>query len=188
MAEDRIKSALEIAMEKVAKLPKLTPQEIREQKEREYVPRGKVIASKYLARAIRVTDLEIELGKYQGEEAQIVRKAFLSTLCQSIRLEQADQSQRALEGMRASGIDVDYEVVKEEFAETCSAFNRAQEKTFETLEKAQKEMLHRFGISGSAVRPNVTENKDVQNELQQMRQPYESRITELKERLHGHTT
>jgi len=188
VAEDRIKSAREIAMEKVAKLPNLTPEEIREQKEREYIPRGEVIARKYLAKALRETDLKLELDKYQGEEAQIVRQAFLSTLGQSIGLEEADQGQRALEGMRALGMDVDYERAKEEFTEISRAFNHAQEKAFERLEEAQKEMLRRSGISGSAVRPDVTGNKDVQNELQQMRQPYESRLHELKERLLGHVT
>ncbi len=183
MGEEKIKSALEIAMEKVAKMPKLTPQEIREQKEREYRPRGEVIANRYLVNALRGTDLEIELGKYQGEEAQIVRKAFLSTMCHSIQLDDADKSRRAIDGVRASGIHIDLGEIRQEFEEISSAFNRAQEKTCQTLEASQKKILLGLGISGSAVRPNVKENEDWQNELHKMRLPYDLRIDKLKERL-----
>ena len=43
-----IKSTLELAMEKAAKLPKLTPEEIRERQEREYGPLGRAIAERFL--------------------------------------------------------------------------------------------------------------------------------------------
>jgi len=72
MEDGKIKSALEIAMEKVAKMADLTPKEIREQKDREYRPRGEVTASKYLSHVIKNTDLAVELSKYQGEEGEVV--------------------------------------------------------------------------------------------------------------------
>jgi len=183
VAEDRIKSALEIAMEKVAKMPALTPQEIREQKEREYAPRGEVLARKYLDKAFRETDLEIELGKYRGEEAQIVRKAFLSTLCQSIKLGDYDRSQRALEGIRVLDTGLDYEQVKQEYTEISGAFQQAEEQTFKVLEGTLRDKLREYGISGSAVKVNIKGNRDVQNGFQQIRQTYESRLNELKGRL-----
>ena len=185
VADDRIKSAREIAMEKVAGMPGLTPEELRQQREREFAPRGEAIATRYLAGALRETDLQTELGKYRDEEARIVRRAFLSVLCRSVSLDDAGQSQRALEGVRASGVDMDLERVKEEFAGISRAFRQAQDETFEGLEEGQRKMLRGLGISGPAVRPNVRAGKDVQHELVQIRQPYETRLNELKERLLG---
>lgn len=78
MEDRKIKSALEIAMEKASKMTDLTPQEIREQKEHEYIIRGKAIANRYLTGAIKKHELSFELKKFQGDEKQIIRKATLS--------------------------------------------------------------------------------------------------------------
>ena len=183
MEEEKIKSALEIAMEKVAKMADLTPQEIREQKEREYRPRGEVTANKYLSHVYKNVDLAVELNKYQGEEGEIVRKAFLSFLCRAIQLDEADKSRRAIEGIQALDIAFDFDRVKGEFEEISSAFNQERKKTYQKLEDSQREILNGLGISGSAVRPNVKENASFQNELNQMRAPYDMRIDKLKDKM-----
>ncbi|MFC1893978.1 hypothetical protein ACFLYR_08195 [Chloroflexota bacterium] len=183
MEDEKIKSALEIAMEKVAKMADLTSQEIREQKEREYGPRGEVIASRYLSHILKNTDLVVELSKYQGEEGQIVRKAFLCSLCRAIQLDDADKSRRAIEGIQALDIDFDFGGAKGEFEEISSAFDREREKTYQKLEESQMEELYGLGISGSAVSPNVKEKADCQNELNQMRAPYDMRIDRLKDKM-----
>ncbi|MFC2003694.1 hypothetical protein ACFLV4_07140 [Chloroflexota bacterium] len=51
------------------------------------------------------------------------------------------------------------------------------------LEESQKETLSGLGISGSAVRPNVREKADFQNEFNQMRTPYDLRIDKLKDKM-----
>ena len=183
MEDKKIKSALEIAMEKIAKMAALTPQEIREQKELEYGPRGEVIASRYLSHVFRNADLVAELSQYQGDEGQIVRRSFLSSLSHAIRLDDADKSRRAMEGIQGLDIDLDFEGVKGEFEETSSAFNRERDKTYRRLEESQKKTLHGLGIWGSAVRPNVKEKADFQNELNQMRAPYDMRIDMLKDKM-----
>ena len=183
MEDGKIKSALEIAMEKVAKMADLAPQEIREQKEREYGPRGEVIASRYLLHVIKNTDLVVELSKYQGEEGQIVRKAFLSSLCRVIQLDDADKSRRAIDGIQALDIDFDFEGVKGEFEEISSAYDRERAKTYNKLEEAQRQVLYGLGISGSAVRPNVKENVDFQNKLNQIHAPYDMRLYKLRDKM-----
>ncbi len=100
MEDHRIKSAREIAMEKVANMAALTPEQVKQQKEREYKPRGEAIARKYLQGAVRGTDLPIELGKYHAEEQQIVKRALVSTLCESIDVEDMGKSKKALEGIQ----------------------------------------------------------------------------------------
>ena len=183
MENERIKSALEIAMEKVAKMADLTPQEIKEQKEREYGPRGEITAGKYLSHVFKNADIAVELSKYQGEEGQIVRKAFLSSLCLAIQLDDADKSQRAIEGIQALDIDIDLDGVKGEFEEISSAYDRERAKTYNKLEEAQRQALYGLGISGSAVRPNVKENVDFQNKLNQIRAPYDMRLYKLRDKM-----
>jgi hypothetical protein len=183
MEDKKIKSALEIAMEKVAKMADLTPQEIREQKEREYGPRGEVTANKYLSHVYKNADLAVELKKYQGQEGEIVRKAFLFFLCRAIQLDNVDKGRRAIEGIQALDIDFDFEKVEGEFEEISSAFNREREKTYQKLEESQREVLYGLGISGSAVKPNVKEKADFQNDLNQVRELYDMRINKLKDKI-----
>ena len=118
----------------------LTPQEIREQKEREYGPRGKALASRYLSHILKSTEVVVELSKYQNEEGQTVKKAFLSSLCQAIQLDDVDKSWRAIEGMQALDIAFDIEGLKSEFEEISNAFNREKEKTYkkQLLRKSEK--------------------------------------------------
>ena len=80
-------------------------------------------------------------------------------------------------------IDFNFEMVKGEFEEISSAFDREREKTYQKLEESQREILNGLGISGSSVRPNVKEKTDVQNELNQMRAPYDMRIDKLKDKM-----
>ena len=128
-------------------------------------------------------DLAVESSKYQGEEGEIVRKAFLSFLCRAIQLDEADKSRRAIEGIQALDKDFDFDGVKSEFEDISSVFNRERDKTYQKLEESQREILYGLGISGSAVRPNVKEKADFQNELNQMRAPYDMRIDMLKDKM-----
>ena len=87
MEEERIKSALELAMERVAGLPELTPEEIAEQKEKEYRPVGETLGNKYLQGVIDGREMASELSQYRGEPARIVGKSLVSCLRSSIRLD-----------------------------------------------------------------------------------------------------
>ena len=78
MGEEGIKSALEIAMEKISRLPELTPEEIAGQKEREYMPIGEALCQRYLNGAITDKDLSFELEKCHGDKEHIVRRTLVS--------------------------------------------------------------------------------------------------------------
>ena len=183
MGDQKIKSALEIAMEKAAKISKLTPEELMEQKEREYKPRGKAIANKYLGGTLRGADIEIELDKYQGKEKEIVRKAFLSTLCQSIELEDAEKSRRAIAGMQTLESNAPLEEIKGEIEKISSEFQQQREQRYTVLEASNREKLRELWISGSAVKLNLEDKEDWQQELKKLQLVYDSRINKLKEKL-----
>ena len=184
MEDNRIKSAREIAMEKVARMPDLTPEERRQQKEREFRPRGEAIARRYLAGAIRDAALRTELGKYRGEEGRMVVAAFVSFMCQSIGLEDFDQSHRATEGMRSAlANDSDLDEMRKELEETRAKFEQAARQAYLAFETKEKERLAGLGISGSAVRPNPNENEGWQQELAEIRLRCAPELDQLKAKL-----
>ena len=70
-----IKSAWELAMEKVEKLGKLSPEELRRQKEDKCGSIGQVLAEKYLSGS-SLRELKTELDKQKGEERELVMAAW----------------------------------------------------------------------------------------------------------------
>ena len=76
----KVKSTIELAMEKAAKLPRLTKEELRQQKEKEFGPRGRAIAARFLAGDLADEDLDSELSRYPDEQSNAVRGASLASL------------------------------------------------------------------------------------------------------------
>jgi hypothetical protein len=182
--EHRIKSAWEIAMEKVANMPGLTREEVARQKEEEYKPVGEAIARKYLEGAIRGNDLPGELGKYRGSHGQIVKQAFVLILCQAIDLTQVDKGRRAIEGIRAlAGAGTRFEELITEFAEISVEFERETQQKIEAIEVKERERLRSLGISGSAIRPNVMSGADWQDKKKRIEHGYGLRLDRLRKSL-----
>jgi len=181
-----IKSALEIAMEKIARMQKLTPEETAEQQEREYKPRGEVIASKYMGGMLKAADLDTELGKYHGAEREIVKKAFLLSLMPSISLENNEKSQRAIAGMKMLAPKVDLEEISTQVSAILAEFLQEKDRKYFMYEAAEQEKLRQLGISGSAVKAKLNGNQDWQNVLQETHQTYDLRLTNIKEKLSQH--
>ena len=179
MEDRKIKSSFEIAMEKVAKMTDLTPQEIKEQKEHDYTIRGKAIANRYLTGAIKKQELSSELKKFQGEEHQIVRKATLSFLCQAIHLDNMEKSYRAMDGFESLGIQFNSEEMKIKFEEIQDSFKREYNEIYRQFEESRKDTLNSLGISGSAVVPDVEASEDFQNAIKQLRPSYNAKIEKL---------
>ena len=184
MEEHRIKSAWEIAQEKIASMPDLTSDELRRQKEREFEPIGEAIAKKYLGGAIRATELKTEFSKYRGAEGQIVKRALISCLVQSIEPGDAAGSKRAMEGLQIfTGPNSRFAEARDAFEKIASEFEGKvlqQRKAFEALER---EKLKKLGISGSAIRPNVNENQDWQQVQSKIRQSYDVKVNKLRKDL-----
>jgi hypothetical protein len=78
-----IKSAWEIAMERAEKLGKLSPEELKRQREKEYAVIGQALAEKYLG-GLDLRQLEVDLDKYEGEKREWVKKMAMVKLAQSI--------------------------------------------------------------------------------------------------------
>jgi hypothetical protein len=185
LEEERIKSALEIAMEKISGLPELTPEEIAEQKEKEYGPVGESVAQRYLDGRLTDNELPAELAKHSGEERLIVRKALIASLCSELRLDNDEETiRKVLHAMDllASNKESFGHAVKD-FQRIISEFDEEIEKRFLAFAALAEDALKRIGISGSAVRLNVDENESWIEESGKIRILYEPRLKEVRNRL-----
>jgi len=181
--EERIKSAFEIAMERISALPELTAEEIAAQKEKQYRPVGEAIAVRYLNGLISVEEVASELDKYRDEQKRIVERALISSLCSALLIEgNPESAARALCGI--SRIRPENRALVEktakEFQSIRKEFGREKREKSKKFGAAVMERMRELGISGSAMRPNLNENPDWQQELAQIRQKYKSRVTALR--------
>jgi hypothetical protein len=179
----KIKSTLELAMEKAAKLPALTAEEIRRRQEKEYAPRGRAIAERFLAGDLAETRLEFELGEYRGEEGGIVRAAFLTSMCQSIDLEDAEGTARAFEGVKLLVSDDRLEESSNRLRDLFRDYQEERQREFAETERAASELLGDLGVSGSAIRLNMEQNRAWLEKRSGLMERFLPRVEEIKRAL-----
>lgn len=171
MEEKRIKSAWEIAMEKVEKMGELSPEEKREMKEKEYAPKGKTIAERFLDGVIASRYLEVELQKLKGEEREILEKAVLERFKEAIKIEDLVRSQKALEGISTLGKDV---------ADFKDKLPLLYQEYQAKIEGAERESENRLKISGSALGEINFEANEVWSEINL---EFNAKLNQLKEKI-----
>jgi hypothetical protein len=180
-----IKSAWELAMEKVDKLGKLSPEELRRQKEDRCGSIGWGLAERYLS-GTTLRDVKLELDKQKGEEKDLVSAALASRLIDAIELGDAERLSKVIEailelklknGQSVAGVKVEMEQLLGEYPET-------EQKKRRELETAARGVLHQLRISGSAIgsiNPEVV--PEWKSELDKIAQPYRERLDGMKARL-----
>ncbi|MBN1566929.1 MAG: hypothetical protein JXA73_03725 [Acidobacteria bacterium] len=186
MEEERIKSAFELAMERISALPELTPEEKEEQKERECAPVGISLAYKYMEGTLADTDLPVELERCEGSRRQIVRRALITSLCREMSLEKKRAAAlKALSGVmriapEAKGI---LQEAEHAYMRILDEFEVEKKKEFAKFQADAVEKLKARGISGTAVRINFDENEQWNRELFCLRQAYEPRLESIRDRI-----
>jgi hypothetical protein len=186
LKEERIKSAFEIAMEKLSDLPELTPEEIREQKEKEYGPVGEALARKYLSGSISDSELHLELAGYSGDRGLIIRHSLAESLCRELRLENDGEiGGRALKGLKLLLPENSKAVerIGDEFRNIVDEFSKKKEENSRQFEVMAIERLGKLGIAGSAVRPNLNEDAYWKQHLHEIQNVYEPRLEDIRSRL-----
>ena len=184
MEEERIKSALEIAMERISGLPRLTPEEIAAQKEREYGPIGVSLAHRYLEGALQVNQLRAEAERHEGEQGRIVRRVLLRTLGGRIRLDDASGARQALAGMALFMADKELSGEAEgRLRDILDAYERDKAERAREFESIARGGLLKKGICGSAVRPNLEQDEGWRQELVRIQEKYQPGLAKLREML-----
>jgi hypothetical protein len=182
-----IKSAWELAMEKVDKLGKLSPDELRRQKEDRCGSIGRGLAERYLG-SLTLRDLKLELDKHKGEERDLVRAALASRLIDAIELGDAEKLSKVIEGISELNLKSKEGLVGviAEIEQLLGEYREAEQKKRREVEMAARGVLHQLRVSGSAigsVNPEVV--PEWKSELDKIAQPYRESLDSLKARLAG---
>jgi hypothetical protein len=179
-----IKSAWEIALEKVEKLGSLSPEERRQQKEKEFGAIGQILAEKYLA-GLGLWQLETELNKYGAEEKGLVQKALASKLIQMIELGNRERLQRVMEAILAlKQGDLAITSIRSEIEQLFQERDETAQRESLEIEKSAREVLHQLRISGSAIgaiNPGVI--PELRQDLNRLAQPFKEKLEGLKTKL-----
>jgi hypothetical protein len=184
--EERVKSALELAMERISAMPELTAEEIAAQKEKEYGPVGTAMAVKYMSGALEAGELPDELSRHAPDKRQVIRRFLVSSLCSQILAgDTLETAVKALKGMLsiAPGKGEFLATIEGNISEILSEFEAAKEKEFHEVNALAYEKIRNLGISGSAVRPNLVECEEWKVELRRITQAYEPRLENIKKSL-----
>ena len=177
-----IKSAWELAMEKVDKMGKLSPEELRQQKEDKCRSIGQGLAEKYLSGS-SLRDLKLDLDRHKGEEGEQVRAALASKLIDAIELGDAERLAKvaeAISGLKLKGED-GLAAAKGEIEGLFAEYREAEQKKRREVETAARGVLHQLRISGSAigsVNPEVV--PEWRSELDTIGRPYRERLDDIK--------
>ena len=149
-----MKSALERALERAEQLGTLSPEEMRQRKEREHILMGEGLAKRYLEHGFSGV-LSEGISKYDEKEKSVVVRAALSVLLQSIGLENNNLSERAIRGILDLKGDERIESACREIEGVLREYHQAKQRCHQekraAIEKSVRESLHRMRISGSAV-------------------------------------
>jgi hypothetical protein len=172
-------------MEKVDKLGKLSPEELRRQKEEKCGSIGKGLAERYLS-GLALRDLKLELDKHKGEERELVSTALASDLIDAIELGDAERLakvEEAISGLKLKAKE-GLAAISGEIEQLFAEYREADQKKRREVETAARGVLHQLRISGSAignVNPEVV--PEWKSELDKIAQPYCERLDDIKARL-----
>jgi len=176
-----IRSAWEIAQAKAARLGKLSAEEQRQQREKEFAQIGTAIAQRHLSHW-NPQNVQTELSQYSSEEKPIITQAVIGELAQTIDLGSQDMSDRTAKGILL--LKPEAEGTIQQIRELRQEYEQAVRKIRQETEARVKEMLHQLRISGSAISGiNVEADPGWQRSIQELTQPLQERLEALKSEL-----
>ena len=182
----KVKSTIELAMEKVAKLPRLTEEELRQQKEKEFAPRGRAIAGRFLAGDLADEDLDSELSRYPEKQSEVVRGAFLASMCEAIDIGEAEATARAFEGIETLVRDDRLQETSSRLRGILQDFQEQRQRELARAEQAEAVILQELGVSGSGIRLNMEQSEGWREKRSELLARFRPKLDELKRELSDH--
>ena len=184
-----IKSAYEIAMEKVEKIPKATDEELLKWK---YIPEGEKLAAKYLKQDV---DLIVELGKFEPKINNLVRHGIIATLVRNLNLPRTDlikkTNKRIMDGIKA--VKQDKVATENTFSQIRRLFSHYSEQgeqqrrqayqqikaSFEV--KLQQALQQQMGSSVAGIKIDVEKQPQFQEEWRKLLNQLDAQYIKLLE-------
>jgi hypothetical protein len=157
-----IKSAYEIAMEKISKIEDATPEERIKWK---FFPKGEQLAAKYLKEDVNILS---DLNNYKGDERKYVTQGAVEVLARSIDLPRNDAikkaNRKAMDGVKLlkkdkSGVENIYSKMRYVFTHYTEQGDQQRRQAYEQLKvqfaaKLQQAMQQQMGAN-VRMNPNV---------------------------------
>ena len=177
-----IKSAWEIAQERVNRLGKLSAEEQKQQEEQECRQIAAGIAQKYL-NSSETQDIATMLDKYSGEGKRLIELALFGLLTEAITFDSQTRAEKAAQGivvMKPKSQPLIGRII-----DLLTEYHQAGKTIKKEVETRTKEVLHQLRISGSAIGEiNIEAGPQWQQNWQRVRRPLEQQLDALKQELH----
>lgn len=191
-----IKSAFEIAMEKVSKIEDATPEERVRWK---LFPKGEQLAAKYLKEDVNILS---ELNNYKGDERKYITEGAVEVLVRSIDLPRNDAikktNRKAMDGLKLlkkdkSGVENIYSKIRYVFNHYTEQGEQQRRQAYEQLKvqfaaKLQQAMQQQMGANVRLnANTNIERHPQFQDEwrrvLTQLEQQYLEHLNEYRREL-----
>ncbi len=183
MGERRAKTAFELAMEKVSKMPKLNSEELNEERKKESIEKGEAIAQRYIQSTQRKTDIKSEIKVFSPEQEKIGKTAVLKCLSQALSMIQPEQNSHILAGMAAINPDISINTASEQLDKIIEVFHKELNSAFASVELSEIKRLKDEGIAGSAVKPNLRASTAWHQKQEEVIAAYTCKLSEFQKTL-----
>jgi hypothetical protein len=176
-----LKSAWEIAQERVNRLGKLSAEEKEQQERQGYRQIGQVLAQKWLDSSQRL-DITAELNKHEEKERDIIKQAVIERLVEAIEfttIRGINSVKRVIEAI--SNLKPELQPKAEAMSQLIQEYEEAEQKIRQELEINYRETLHQLRISGTAVDSiNIETDHQWQLARQGLVEAFTPRLNDLK--------
>ena len=175
-----IKSAWEIAMEKVEELEELPPEELKRQEEERYTLIGQALADKYLG-GLAIWQLEVEMDKYKDEDRELLSRIVILKLVSALELNNYERLEKVISYLKQMKIPIES---ANEMKLLFQEYEQVEQKAREEMVVSDNDVLHQLGISGNAIAEvNSAAAGESQQVMSGLAQPYKERLELLKQKL-----
>lgn len=184
---EEMKSAMERALERAERMGKLSQEEMRQQQESRYVPIGEAIAQRFFEHGYTSILVE-QLDKLDAAGKEIATRSALTTLINSIDIENKELTERAFDGIIGLRDSKDSVILGNHVMTLFGQYEWEKklwyEENSEEIGKEVKEHLARSGISGSAVAEiNIANDEEWARKSDELRAEFDSRLGEIRQEL-----
>jgi len=178
--DEKIKSALDIALQKASKLGNLSAEEKQSIRNEELKGIGEALGKRYL-HGLALRDLELELNSHRDEAHPLVAHYLLAFLTDAIEMSDPAGAERMLDALRHFSSDQEnMGNIKSLFQEYKSAIEQAWQRNQDTLAAAKIKELKLKGISGSAIVPCVETSSQWLEIRRQLDSYYQEHLAQIK--------
>ncbi|MFO8009799.1 MAG: hypothetical protein R6U89_03195 [Dehalococcoidia bacterium] len=184
---EEMKSAMERAMERAERMGKLSSEELQKQREARYAPVGDAIARRFLEHGY-TSILAEQLEKVDEEGQTIALNSALTTLAESISLDNRALTERAIQGIMELGRSRNTEQTADEIMNLFGQYSWQKklwyEENSDQIGRNVRERMGRMGIGGSAVGEiNINNDETWIKRSTELQEEFDERLEGLKKSL-----